>query len=108
MRRSRRMERRVLEARESGNPERGNDTNNNNDNDNRERQVGAEKKQRLPSYGSVERRSVKGFVNAGLNAGDGNGSSVDAQPAPATDNPTNPFLAARPAATNPFADASSQ
>jgi len=63
--------------------------------------VGAEKKQKLSSYGSVERRPGNGFVNAGLNTGN---SGVDPEPA----NPTNPFLA-KPmdsgggGGTNPFA-----
>jgi len=64
--------------------------------------VNVDKKNKLSSYGSVEQSSGKGFVNAGLNT---NCTVVgDAEPAPPTDNPTNPFLA-KPAiaATNPFA-----
>lgn len=56
-------------------------------------QVNIEKK-KLSSYGSVE-QSGKGFVNAGLNVNGGY-----PEPAPPTDNPSNPFLAK---STNPFA-----
>jgi hypothetical protein len=66
------------------------------------RQVNVDKKNKLSSYGSVEQSSGKGFVNAGLNT---KSSVGDTEPAPPTDNPTNPFLA-KPAAatvtTNPF------
>lgn len=58
-------------------------------------------KKRLSSYGSVE-QSGKGFVNAGLDIAAGN-NDASGVPAPPTDNPTNPFLQAKP--TNPFASA---
>ncbi|KAF0766328.1 vesicular glutamate transporter 1-like [Aphis craccivora] len=63
-------------------------------------EVNVDKKSKLSSYGSVEQSSGKGFVNAGLNT---KSSAGDTEPAPPTDNPTNPFLA-KPAvaATNPF------
>lgn len=63
--------------------------------------MSVDKKSKLSSYGSVEQSSGKGFVNAGLNT---NSTVGDAEPAPPTDNPTNPFLA-KPTVTttNPFA-----
>ncbi|XP_026814903.1 vesicular glutamate transporter 1-like [Rhopalosiphum maidis] len=65
-------------------------------------EVNVDKKNKLSSYGSVEQSSGKGFVNAGLNT---KSSVGDTEPAPPTDNPTNPFLA-KPAVatvtTNPF------
>lgn len=56
-------------------------------------------KKKVSSYGSVEQSSGNGYVNASLDLKDGPKS---AEPAPPTDNPTNPFLA-KPATTNPFA-----